>query len=171
MAILIIYGQLVWFLLVGLPRSCSSNIVLDSTLTTNTYKRLPIANSPLPLNRPLWCRNAKARGVLVLGAISGTTSYWHAHYLRIGQVTSSTPSRVGSRWVSGWLVNAYLFTRGGVCSSSHSIHKAKEVGPQSTKKDNCWHLGGWYLGCEGIILQTNRMRSWRWPCDFVHRYS
>ena len=53
---------------------------------------------------------------------------------------NSTLSHSGSRWVSGGLsmpILAILYTRrrggGRGGNSSHSIHKAKEVGSQSTR--------------------------------------
>jgi hypothetical protein len=52
--------------------------------------------------------------------------------------------------------------------SSHFIHKANEVGPQSTKGVGFRHKGGWCPGCKVTILQPNRVGSWSWPCDFVH---
>ena len=72
------------------------------------------------------------------------------------------------------------------CYSSHYIHKAKEVGPQTTKGVGSKHKGvgspgmqgGRVLGCKGVgiqdakvtVLQANLVGSWRWPCGSVHRY-
>jgi hypothetical protein len=50
----------------------------------------------------------------------------------------------------GWLVNAY---------SSHSIHNAKEVGPQSTKGSFPRMQGGWFPGCKVMVLQANCVGS------------
>jgi hypothetical protein len=41
---------------------------------------------------------------------------------------------------------------------SHSIHKTKEIGTQSTKGTNYRHKG-WYLGCKVTILQVNGVGS------------
>ena len=64
----------------------------------------------------------------------------------------------------GCLVGAY---------SSHSIHRSKEVGPQSRKgvyyghkKVSCRHKGGQYPRCKATVLQPNWVGSWRWPCGF-----
>ena len=72
--------------------------------------------------------------MMVLGAISGATSYRPpGPPCRVGNMLHSI-----SGWFKvglGWLVNAYssdsIHCRGG--GSSHSIHKVAEVGPQSTK--------------------------------------
>jgi hypothetical protein len=45
----------------------------------------------------------------------------------------------------GWLVNAY---------SSHSIHNAKEVGPQSTKGSFPGMQGDRFPGCKVMVLQA-----------------
>jgi hypothetical protein len=59
----------------------------------------------------------------------------------------------------GWLVRACsshsIRPAGGGDGSSHSTHKAKEVGSQSTHGVNCGHNGGQYLGCKVTILQPN----------------
>ena len=52
----------------------------------------------------------------------------------------------------GDLSNAY---------SSHFVHKAKEIGPQSRVLVS---------RCKVTVLQANWMGSWRWPCGFVHCY-
>ena len=48
-----------------------------------------------------------------------------------------------------------LFT--GENGSEHSIHKAKEVGPQSTKGVDPRHKGGWLIACKVMVLQLNRV--------------
>jgi hypothetical protein len=50
----------------------------------------------------------------------------------------------------GWLVNAY---------SNHSIHNAKEVGPQSTKGSFSGMQGGWILGCKGAGSRVPGMQG------------
>ena len=52
---------------------------------------------------------------------------------------------------------------GGGYGGSHSIHKAKEKGPQSIKGVGSWDA-------RVAVLQGNRVGSWRWPCGFAHHY-
>ena len=58
---------------------------------------------------------------------------------------------------------AILFMKGGgwLDDYSHFIHKAKEVGPQCTKRDNSRHKGGRLTKCMVTVLQTNKVGSWR----------
>ena len=78
--------------------------------------------------------------MMVLGVIIGATSYRPPLPLcRVGKGLHviSTWFKVGL----GWFVSAY---------SSYSIHKAKEVGPQSTK--GYGYKWGQYPGCNVTIL-------------------
>ena len=61
----------------------------------------------------------------------------------------------------GWRVNAF---------SSHSIHKAKEIGPQSTKGSFLRCKGVGFPRCKVMVLQANRVGSWSWPCGFACHY-
>jgi hypothetical protein len=54
---------------------------------------------------------------------------------------------------------AILF--GGGLGSSHSNHKAVDVGPQSGKGVSSRHKLGRYPGCKVMVLQPNRVGSWR----------
>ena len=116
---------------------------------TNTYKRLPIANTLLPWIVPH-----------DVGVLQPTK--WHLkvplvvpchtslHYLHVRYVTDSTPSRVGSRWDL-----AILFTGGMV-----QVHKAKEVN-SGYKGVSSRMQGGQYPRCKGTVLQPNSVGSWR----------
>jgi hypothetical protein len=72
----------------------------------------------------------------MLGVISGAISYWHAPPLyRVGNKLHSISWRF-KVVLSGLPIPilANLFTRGN--GLSHSIHKAKEAGPQNIKGVN-----------------------------------
>jgi hypothetical protein len=64
----------------------------------------------------------------------------------------------------GWLVDAY---------SSHSLHKAKEVGPQSTNKEiGCRHKRGLVPGMEGDNFASEpggmmKVAMWLWATLLV----
>jgi hypothetical protein len=49
---------------------------------------------------------------------------------------------------------------GCIYSSSHYMHKAKDIDPQSTK-------GVGFTGCKVTVWQVNWVGSWRWPCGHV----
>ena len=93
----------------------------------------------ITLNCSPWCSSAHVHIVTILGAISGAIS--HRPPLPPYKVRNHLHS--GSGWFKvglGWLVNAYSSHSipGGEDGSSHSIHKAKEVGPQIIKGIGTW---------------------------------
>ena len=60
------------------------------------------------------------------------------------------------------ILTILFMPRKGGSGSSYSIHKAKEVGSQSTK--------GSSTRMKVTVLQLNWVGSWRWPCGFAHCY-
>ena len=128
--------------------------------TTNTYKRLPIANTLRPWTVPCSGRVSAPTEwrlcvSLVLAPHSGPP---------LPPCSLSNGLHAILDWFKmgpGWLVDAY---------SSHSTIKAKEVGPQRTNISFSIMQGGWFPGCKVMVLQANRVGSWRWACGFVYHY-